>query len=101
MADEAVVRGQGFNPRKAPGGIVKETVVFHGTVVGEGHRVDCKVRATKTTIDLDPDAPPEFSDYEIMDSAATVRLPDGDYQVLVNAEKLRCKLNRGRFLWRL
>ena len=80
---------------------MKETVFFSGTIEGEGHRVDCKVRATKTTLDLDPDAPPEFSDYDIMDSAATVKLPDGDYEVLANGEKIRCKLNRGRFRWRL
>lgn len=80
---------------------MKETVFFSGTIVGEGHRVDCRVRATKTTLDFDPDAPPEFSDYDIMDSAATVKLPDGDYEVLANGEKIRCKLARGRFLWRL
>ena len=80
---------------------MKETVFFSGTIVGEGHRVDCKIRATKNTLDIDPDAPPEFSDYDIMDSPATVKLPDGDYEVLANGAKIRCKLNRGRFLWRL
>jgi hypothetical protein len=82
-------------------GIVKDTVFFSGTLVGEGHRIDCTVRATKTTLDLDPDAPPEFSNYDILDSPATVRLPDGDYEVRANGFKIRCKLNRGRFLWRL
>jgi hypothetical protein len=80
---------------------VKEMVFFPGTIVGEGLRVDCTVRATKTTLDLDPDAPPEFSNYDILHSPATVRLPDGDYEVLANGFKIRCKLNRGRFVWRL
>ena len=44
---------------------MKETVFFNGAIVGEGRRVECRVRATKTTIDLDPYAPPEFSDYDI------------------------------------
>jgi hypothetical protein len=77
---------------------VKETVYFSGTLVGEGHRIDCTVRAIKTTPDLDPDAPPEFSNYDILDSPVTVKLPDGDYEVLANGFKIRCKLNRGRFL---
>jgi len=80
---------------------LKERVYFSGTIVGEGHRVDCQVRATKSTLDLDPDAPPEFSDYDIIDSPATVKLPDGDYEVLANGFKIRCRLNRGRFQWRL
>ena len=80
---------------------MKETVFFDGKIVGEGHSVDCTVRGTKTTLDLDPDAPPEFSDYDIVDSPATVKLPDGDYEVLLaNGYKIRCKLSRGRFLWR-
>jgi len=78
--------------------IVKETVFFEGKIVGEGHSADCAVRATKTTLDLDPDAPPEFSDYDIVDSVETVRLPDGDYEVLLaNGYKIRCKISRGRF----
>ena len=80
---------------------MKETVFFTGTILGEGHSVDCKVRATKTTLDLDPDAPPEFSGYDIVDSVATVKLPDGHYEVWANGEKIRCKLDRGRFQWRL
>ena len=79
---------------------MKETVFFRGIIVGEGHSVDCKVRATKTTLDLDPDAPPEFSNYDIMDSATTVTLPDGDYEVLANGREILCRLKRGRFLWR-
>ena len=81
---------------------MKETVFFDGIIVGEDHSVACTVRATKTTLDQDPDAPPEFSDYDIVDSVATVRLPDGDYEVLLaNGYKIRCKLSRGRFLWRV
>jgi hypothetical protein len=80
---------------------VTETVFFSGTIIGEGHRVDCTVRAIKYTLDLDPDAPPEFANYHILDSPETVKLPDGDYEVQANGFKIRCKLNRGRFLWRI
>lgn len=80
--------------------MVKETVFFKGTIEGEGHRVDCKIRAMKTALELDPYGPPEFSGYDIIDSAAAFKMPDGDYKVLANGEKIRCKL-RGRFLWRL
>jgi len=72
-------------------GVVKETVFLSGSIVGESHRVDCKVRATKTTVDLN--GPPEFSNYDILDSFATVKLPDSDYEVLANGFKIRCKLN--------
>ena len=74
-------------------GVVKETVFLSGTIVGESHRVDCKVRATKTTVDEDPNGPLEFSNYDILDSFATVKLPDSDYEVLANGFKIRCKLN--------
>jgi len=47
------------------------------SIIGEGQRVECKVRATKTTFDKDP---PVFSDYRIVDSDATDRLPDGNYE---------------------
>jgi len=81
---------------------VKETVFFDGIIVGEDQSVSCTVRATKTTLDQDPDAPAEFSDYDIVDSSTTVKLPDGDYEVLLaNGYKIRCKLSRGRFLWRV
>ena len=54
---------------------MQETVIFGGTIVGEHHQpVECKVRATKTTLDGDP---PIFSDYRIMDSDVTDRLLDG------------------------
>jgi hypothetical protein len=80
---------------------VRETVFFTGIIVGENRRVYCTMRATRTTVDEDPNAPPEFSDYDIVDSATTVMLPEGDYEVLANGNTVRCKLNRGRFPWRL
>jgi hypothetical protein len=76
---------------------VQETVIFSGTIVGERQRVSCKVRATKTTLDT---GPPMFSDYRIIDSDATDRLPDGDYELLANSESTRFRRNSGRFLSR-
>jgi hypothetical protein len=77
---------------------VQDTVMFSGTIVGEHHqRVECKVRATKTTLDGDP---PIFSDYRVMDSDATDRLPDGDYELRANSETTRFRRNNGRFLSR-
>ena len=79
------------------GGIVQETIIFSGIIIGENQRMDCKVRATKTTLDGDP---PVFSDYRIMESDATDRLPDGDYELRANRETTRFKRNNGRFLSR-
>jgi hypothetical protein len=80
---------------------VKEMVISSGTIVGENQQVECKVRATKTTLGGDPSIPPEFSDYRIMDSDVTDRLPDGDYELLVNGQRIRLRRNGGRFLGRL
>ena len=74
---------------------MQETVMFSGIIIGERQRVECKVRATKTTLDGDP---PVFSDYRIVESVATDRLPDGDYELLANGERTRFLLNGGRFL---
>jgi hypothetical protein len=76
---------------------MKQTVVFSGTIVGEGQRVECKVRATKTTLDGDP---PLFSDYRMIDSDVTDRLPDGEYEMLANGERSKFRRNNGRFLSR-
>jgi hypothetical protein len=77
---------------------MKQTAIFRGTIVGSGHRVECKVRATKTT--LDESAPPAFSNYRIMNSHLTDNLPDGDYEVLVNGERIRVKHQDGHFVGR-
>jgi len=76
---------------------VKQTVIFNGTIVGEGQRVECKVRATKTTLDT---LPPVFSDYRMMDTDVTDRLPDGEYEMLANGARSRFRRNGGRFLSR-
>jgi hypothetical protein len=76
---------------------VQETVMFTGTIVGDRQRLECKVRATRTTLDTDA---PVFSDYRIMDSDATDRLPDGDYELVANGERTRFRRNGGRFLSR-
>jgi hypothetical protein len=54
---------------------MQETVIFSGTIIGEGQRVECEVQATKTTLDGDP---PLFSGYKIMESDVTDRLQDGN-----------------------
>jgi hypothetical protein len=72
--------------------------IFSGTIVSEGQRVDCKVRATKTTFDGDPSIPPELSDYSVMESSATSKLPDGDYEILTNGKAIKVRRKGGRFL---
>jgi hypothetical protein len=78
--------------------VVQETVTFSGIIVGEGQRVGCEVRATKTTLDGDP---PLFSGYSIVESDATDRLRDGNYELLVNHERTRFNRDAGRFQSRL
>ena len=73
---------------------MQETIIFSGIIIGEGQRVECEVRATKTTLDGDP---PVFSNYRIMESDVTDRLPDGNYDLLVNHERTRFSRNGGRF----
>ena len=79
------------------GGIVQETIIFSGIIIGENQRMECKVRATKTTLDT---GPPVFSDYRVIESDVTDRLPDGDYELLANGERTRFTRNSGRFLSR-
>ena len=73
---------------------MQETVTFSGIIIGEHQRVECEVRATKTTLDGDP---PLFSGYAIMESDLTDRLPDGNYDLLVNHERTRFSRDGGRF----
>lgn len=77
--------------------MVQETVRFSGIIIGERQRVEYKVRATKTKLYRDL---PVFSGYNIVESVATHRLPDGHYQLFANGEKTRFLLNSGRFLSR-
>ena len=76
---------------------MQETVTFNGTIIGGVQRVECEVRATKTTLDGDP---PVFSNYRIMESDVTDSLPDGNYELLVNRERTRFSRDAGRFLSR-
>ena len=76
---------------------MQETVTFSGTIVCERSRIECKVRVTKTTFDKDPSARPVFSDYRIMESDATDGLPDGQYDLLANGERIRFRRDAGRF----
>ena len=76
---------------------MQETVIFSGTIIGEGERVECKVRATRTLLDEDPSARAVFSGYTVMESDATDKLPDGDYDWLTNGERIRFRQSDGRF----
>ena len=73
---------------------MQETITFSGTIIGEGQRIECEVRATKTTLNGDP---PLVSGYRIVESDVTDGLPDGDYDLLVNHERTRFKRDGGRF----
>jgi hypothetical protein len=64
---------------------------------GEGQQVECEVRATKTTLDEDQ---PIVSGYLIVESDLTDRLPDGNYESLVNRERNRFKRDAGRLFSR-
>jgi len=79
---------------------VQETIIFSGTIIGEGQRVECKVRATKTLLDEDLSARPVFSGYTVMESDATDKLPDGNYDLLANGERIRFRRSDERFLSR-
>ena len=76
---------------------MQETVTFSGTIIGDGQRVGCEVRATKTTLVGDR---PFISGYWIVESDVTDGLPDGDYELLVNRERTRFTRNTGRFVAR-
>jgi hypothetical protein len=76
---------------------VQETINFSGTIIGEGQRVQCEVRATKTTFVGEP---PLVFDYRIVESDETDRLPDGNYELLVNRERTRFSRDAGRFFAR-
>jgi hypothetical protein len=76
---------------------LQETVTFKGTIIGDGQRVECEVRATKTTLAGDP---PLISGYWIVESDVTDALPDGNYELLVNRERTRFRREAGRFLSR-
>ena len=76
---------------------MQETITFRGTIIGEGHQLNCEVRATKTTLDRDP---PIISGYLIVESDLTDRLPDGNYDLLVNRDRTRFKRDGGRFFSR-
>jgi len=76
---------------------MQDTVTFSGTIIGEGQRLECEVRATKTTLVGDP---PVVSDYRIVESDVTDGLPDGNYELLVNRERTRFRRDAGRFISR-
>jgi hypothetical protein len=79
---------------------LKERVFFSGIIFGNGQRVECEIQATKSTLGGVSPSSPAFADYRIMDSEATRRLPDDDYEVLVNGERLKVQRKSGYFLAR-
>lgn len=83
------------------GGLLKEYgVILNGIIIGNGHHIECEIRATKTTLDGFPSASPEFSEYRIVESALTAKLPDGVYEVLIGDERISLNREHGRFLAR-
>ena len=72
-------------------------VTLNGRIIGEGYILECKVRAVKTTLDEDPYAPPAFSDYRVWNSDETDRLPDGEYELLVNGQRILLRRQAWRF----
>jgi hypothetical protein len=60
----------------------------------------CKVRAPKTLLGEDPSAQPVFSGYTVMESDVTDKLPDGNYDLLANGERIRFRRSGERFLSR-
>ena len=76
---------------------MQESISFNGTIIGEDQRVQCEVRATKTTLVGDP---PVVSGYWIVESDVTDGLPDGNYELLVNRERTRFRRDAGRFISR-
>ena len=76
---------------------MQETIIIKGIIIGERQRLECEVRATKTTLETDP---PVFSDYRVIESDVTDRLPDGNYDLLANRERIRFRRIDGRFLSR-
>jgi hypothetical protein len=79
---------------------LKERVFFSGIIVGSGQRVECEIQATKSTLGGVSPYPAAFADYRIMDSEATRRLSDGDYEVLANGERIKVRRKGGYFLAR-
>jgi len=75
-------------------------VILNGIIIGNGHHIECEIRATKTNLDGFPSAAPAFSEYRIVESALTGKLPDGVYEMLVGDERISLKREHGRFLVR-
>jgi hypothetical protein len=76
---------------------VKEMVVFSAVLVGAGHQVECTVRATKTTLDRDQSVA-GFSDFSMMDSDLTDKLPDGKYELLIHGARIQVRRATGHFV---
>ena len=72
-------------------------VMLPGTLVGQGHEVNCQVSSIQTTRDGAPLIPPEYSDFSIMNSDATARLPEGDHELLVRGERVSLRHKNGKY----
>ena len=79
---------------------LKERMFFAGIIVGKGQRIEREIQATKFMLGGVSPFPPTFSDYRVMDSEATRRLPDGEYEVLANGERIKVLRKGGYFLAR-
>jgi hypothetical protein len=78
---------------------VKDLVILSAVVVGEGHSVECKVRAIENRLP-GANVPPAYSDMRVMTSDAIAALPDGLYEIVVSHERIPVRRERGEFLAR-
>ena len=79
---------------------MKNVVILSATVSGEGHSVECRVRATKSTL-AGASLPPFYSNMSVVPCDAVNVLPDGSYEILVNKERFSVRRERGEFIERI
>lgn len=73
-------------------------VILNGIIMGNRRHVECEIRATRTILDGFSSAPAAFSDFLVVESASTNKLPDGEYEVLVGDERILLRRENGTFL---
>ena len=72
----------------------KENVAAAGLLKGEGNERKCRVSAVKTTHPLAPDSP-GYSQIEILDPED--KFPDGNYELIVDAQSARLVKRNGNY----
>lgn len=76
---------------------MRENVVLRGVIVGETVKVECLIRALKVTLEGSP-VPPEHTDYSVVESPVTNRLPDGNYTIHASGKTMQVRRKNGTFL---